>query len=430
MNKQHSICLLNDSFPPLVDGVANVMVNYAEQFLKHGFHPVVITPSHPQADDRSFAYPILRYPSIDLRKQTGYMAGFPFSPEVAHQVSKGKVSILHSHCPIVSTLMARELRQITDAPLVLTYHTKYDIDIANTIQSNALQISSKKALLNNINACDEVWTVSQGAGENLRMLGYEGDYTVMPNGVDLPRGRVDDDRIAATTGAWQFPECVPTYLFVGRLMWYKGIRIILDALAALKHEGLPFRMVFIGDGADRKAIEQYALDAGISEWCYFTGTIVEREFLRAWYCKADLFLFPSTFDTNGLVVREAAACSLPSVLIRGSAAAEGITDHRNGYLIDENPESLNQLLRNCRISGDKVRSVGETASQELYISWEESAAKVLEQYQMIDEKNRRGVYTRRHNASEKMLRLNGELMEGLGNIRHAVKRHTDHKGWV
>ena len=63
----------------------------------------------------------------------------------------------------MSTLMARELRQLTDAPLVLTYHTKYDVDIENAIHSKVLQSSSKKALLANINACDEVWTVSQGA---------------------------------------------------------------------------------------------------------------------------------------------------------------------------------------------------------------------------------------------------------------------------
>ena len=78
--------------------------------------------------------------------------------------------------------------------------------------------------------------------------------------------------------------------------------------------------------------------------CIFTGAIQDRNKIRAWYCRSDLFLFPSTFDTNGLVVREAAACDLPSVLIRGSSAAEGVKDGCSGFLIDENEQSMYALL--------------------------------------------------------------------------------------
>lgn len=64
------------------------------------------------------------------------------------------------------------------------------------------------------------------------------------------------------------------------------------------------------------------------------------ELLRAYYSRGDLFLFPSTFDTNGIVVREAAACALPALLVRGSCAAEGIDDGQTGLLMDENAQSL------------------------------------------------------------------------------------------
>ena len=164
MNSNSTICLLNDSFPPLIDGVANAVTNYAEQITERGGRAIVATPAHPQANDENFPYPVIRYPSVDLRKKTGYMAGIPFSPETARRISKENIALLHSHCPIVSTLLARELRQLTDAPLVLTNHTKFDIDIANAVPGKALQHGSIRALLENINACDEVWTVSKGAG--------------------------------------------------------------------------------------------------------------------------------------------------------------------------------------------------------------------------------------------------------------------------
>ncbi|MFR0768588.1 MAG: hypothetical protein ACLSHO_02310 [Dysosmobacter sp.] len=57
---------------------------------------------------------------------------------------------------------------------------------------------------------------------------------MMENGVDMPRGRVSEEAIAAATADYDLPEGVPVFLFVGRMMWYKGLRIILDALKLLQ----------------------------------------------------------------------------------------------------------------------------------------------------------------------------------------------------
>jgi len=138
--------------------------------------------------------------------------------------------------------------------------------------------------VSNISACDEVWAVSHGAGENLRSLGYEGDYIVMPNGVDMPCERATEEQIQAATNGYDLPQDVPVYLFVGRMMWYMGLRIIVDALARLKIENRDFRMVFIGDGDDREQIETYASDCGIRGKCIFTGAIRDRKRLRSGRC--------------------------------------------------------------------------------------------------------------------------------------------------
>lgn len=412
MNNNPTVCLLNDSFPPLIDGVANAVRNYAENLGKSGFDPMVITPAHPQAEDGERPYPVIRYPSLDLRDKTGYLAGIPFSPEIVRQLEGRKVAILHSHCPIASTILARELRAIVNVPLVLTYHTKFDIDIKAMIRSHLLQAGSKRALVENISACDEVWAVSHGAGENLRSLGYQGDYIVMPNGVDLPRGRVPQEQISAVTGGYDLPEGVPVYLFVGRIRWYKGLKIILDALAKLKSAGRDFRMVFVGDGSDKNDVESYAASLGLS--CIFTGAVSQRDTLRAWYCRGDLFLFPSTYDTNGIVVREAAACSLASVLITGSCAAEGVTSGRNGFLIEENADSLFSLLET--LTREKMRQVGQGAQRELYLSWEDAVAKASNRYEVVIDRFLSGKYPSRQRPLEHVLRKNGELMEDLSKI--------------
>ena len=74
-----NICLVNDSFPPAIDGVANAVTNYAK-IIQNGLgNSTVVTPFYPDADDSVFDFPVLRYPSIDMTKLVGYHAGFPFS---------------------------------------------------------------------------------------------------------------------------------------------------------------------------------------------------------------------------------------------------------------------------------------------------------------------------------------------------------------
>ena len=411
---ENAICLLNDSFAPVIDGVANAVMNYAKNLSSDEESSVVITPDYPGADDSQFPYPVLRYPSLDLRKSTGYTAGIPFAPELLRSLEPYHVQLLHSHCPIVSTMLARELRQVLDVPLILTYHTKFDIDIANIMHSRALQEASKRALLENINSCDEVWAVSQGAADNLRSLGYEGECVIMHNGVDLPRGRVRQAQIDAVTEGFDLPAQVPVYLFVGRIMWYKGLRIILDALAALDQEKRDFRMVFVGGGGDFDQVKAYSEKLGLAKKVFFAGPVHQREALRAWYCRADLFLFPSTFDTNGLVVREAAACALGSVLIAGSCAAEGVTNERNGLLIEENAQSLAHCL--CGLSKEAMSLIGSYAQKELYLSWEDAVKAARERYQVVIDRYNSGAYAPYRRHMEPIFKANGELMEGLARL--------------
>ena len=189
-----NVCLVNDSFPPEIDGVANAVTNYAKVLTDRKWSATVVTPDNPEADDSVYPFRVVRYPSVDMTKQVGYRAGLPFSAEIQGELERGGFDIIHSHCPISSTILARMLRDRINVPLVMTYHTKFDIDIANAVRGKLLQEEAKALLAANISACDEVWTVSRGAGENLRLLGYEGDYIVMPNGVDFPKGRVGDAR--------------------------------------------------------------------------------------------------------------------------------------------------------------------------------------------------------------------------------------------
>ncbi len=417
MEEKLSVCLINDSFPPLIDGVANTVKNYAEIINKNYGKAVVATPYHPSADDSKFPYKIVRFQSFNTEKYLNYRAGNPFKSETLEELKPENINIIHTHCPFASAFLARVLRAPLDAPVIFTYHTKFDVDIKKVIGSRYFQEKALSWLVDNIEACDDVWVVSEGAGENLRSIGYKGDYTVMPNGVDIPKGRVTEEEILAATKDYAIPENIPLYLFVGRMAWYKGLDITLESLSKLAEAGKDFRMAFVGGGFDKEEIEEYSKKLGIFEKCIFTGPIQDRNTIRAWYCRANLFLFPSVYDTNGLVVREAAACSLGSVLIKGSCASEGITEGETGFLCENTADSLFEKLIEIGENFELMKKVGETASEKIYISWEEAVKNAAKRYEFVLKNYREEKYKREETLSDEWLKTEGEILEGIVRAR-------------
>lgn len=398
------VCLLNESFPPVLDGVANVLINYAN-YLQDDYNAQIVvgTPRYPGANYNQYRYPVVAYSSFDTAAQAnGYRTGNPLVEKEVSKLAEFMPDIIHSHCPATATIIGRLLRERTGAPIVFTYHTKYDIDLRRYIKLKAMADETIKAMVGNIEACDEVWVVSRGAGESLKALGFRGDYIVMNNGVDFDKGRVSDEDVAKAIAGYDLPEDIPMFLFVGRIITYKGIPLILDALKQLSDSGQDFRMVFIGKGPDMDDMQAKAREYGFMDdndvpgKCIFTGPIYDRDVLRAWNTRADLFIFPSTFDTNGLVVREAAACGLASVLIEGSCAAEDITDGRNGFTIEENADAMAAFLKEACKDIPHLHEVGDNAMNEIYMSWKDAVGVAYDRYQVVLENYKKGNKTQRY----------------------------------
>lgn len=376
--------LFNDSFPPVIDGVSNAVLNYAQCIQKNHGDAVVATPWYPKVTD-DYPFTVYRYPSANISRRLGYRAGNPFDILLLHRLQQERLDILHTHCPFASSMLARTVRFQTGAPVVFTYHTKFDIDIEKRVALNPVRNASIRFLLANIYACDEVWVVSNGAGENLRSLGYTGEYVLMENGTDFSKGRSSQERLDALTAQYGIQKEETVFLFVGRMMWYKGVKLSIDGLKLAKEQGCRFKMFFVGDGADRPEIEAYARKSGLEDRCIFTGAIRDRELLRDYFCRSDLFLFPSTYDTNGIVVREAAACSCPSLLIEGSCAAEGIADGETGVVIRQDETSMAKAIAQACQNREAMAQIGRNATEKIYLSWEDAVAKAFKRYEVIIE---------------------------------------------
>ena len=378
------IGLFNDSFPPTIDGVANTVINYAGIIHEKFGDSVVITPKYPNVTD-NYPFPVFRYHSVKFSGELPYRIGNPFSPPAIREVHKMKLDLMHVHSPFASSVFAHEVALLhrKKIPTVFTYHTKFDIDIDRFIENKGFNIIARKFVLNNIQNADEVWAVSQGTIPSLRLIGYQGDVRIMPNGTDFPRGKAKASAVHEIDRVYRTENEELVFLYCGRMMWYKNLKITLDALKRIQSAGIRFRMFFVGDGPDRPAIEQYAGQIGLGDRTIFTGAICDREKVRAFFSRADLFLFPSTYDTAGLVVKEAAACGCAAALIENSCAAEGVEDGVSGLLCREEAADFAQKIAHAVQTPGFLKKLGAAAEEKLYYSWEDSVTAAFHRYEKI-----------------------------------------------
>lgn len=370
----------NDSFPPVMDGVAQAMLNYALWLNRKHATCCAVTPQHPMADDHE-EFQVIRFASMPMLIEKEYMLGLPeIAFRAAHLLESLPLDLVHAHCPFASGTLALMTARKMDIPLVATFHSKYADDFAQRLKAeNAGKIAAWYTAKFYAQA-DEVWTVNKSTAQTLMEYGYRGPVTVMPNGCDfLPMERTRANR-QKVLQQHRLPDR-PLLLFVGRLVEQKNVSLLLQALGMIKH--VDCSLMLVGDGENMPAYVKLASEMGVADRVRFTGPIRDRDALQKIYAAADLFTLPSVYDTDGLVKREAAACGCPSALIEGSNAAEGIVDGVNGFTSGLDTAAYAAMLEKVLANPDLLRSAGDAACKTVYISWEQVVDRVAEEYKRI-----------------------------------------------
>ena len=365
----------SESYPPTMDGVAGVVHNYCKELTRRGHHCLHVAPENKVAEAPP-EYEVMLYKSMKLSPKMPYRYGFPqVMPAFRKLVMERPFEILHVHTPFLAGRFAREIAHKKGIPLVATFHSKYYDDVLRATHSKSLSRWVVDEIVKFYESCDEVWTVNERTALVLKEYGYKGPIVVMQNGVDLTEGEMAGD--IRDLG---LKEDVPQLLFVGQQDFKKGTRQLLDACGILHREGMPFQLVMVGEGQDQIALAKQAGALGIGEQVLFTGKITDRARLMSIYRTARLFLFPSLYDTSGLVVREAALAGTPSLVVEGSCAAEGMEDGVNGYLCDGTPGDIAMKIREALPTAE---AVGQRARQTIPITWELIGGHIEERYKAL-----------------------------------------------
>ncbi len=211
--------------------------------------------------------------------------------------------------------------------------------------------------------------VSESTAPALRKRGMTGhDITVIPNGVDL-------NRLTPPTDGKRFSD--PTILYLGRLKRYKGVDLILRAVARLREQNIPVRLLIAGKGDHQESLQELHSRLGLGDIVKFLGYVPEEEKIRL-LRQSWIHVLTSPKEGWGISILEAAACGTPTVASDSPGLRDSVQDGRTGLLVPHgNVDVLSQALRSL-IEDEERRNEMGVAARDFAgnFAWEASARRM------------------------------------------------------
>lgn len=353
------IGLFTNNYLPFCGGVT-----VSVETLRHGLeargHEVwTFAPRFPAATDVTSR--VVRFPSVPAATYPEFPLAVPWSPRISRQVARLGLDVFHAHHPFLLGPAARRLARRHRRPLVFTYHTRYEkyahyVPLTRSlVEAAALRLSTRFAT-----RADAIIAPSAVVRDQLRARGVVAPIEVVPTGIDLQRFRPASR--GAARQALGLPAGIPVVLYVGRLDREKSVDRVLLAFDRLAGTLPRAQLWLVGQGKETEALRRIAAHLGAGDRVHFAG-VRAHDGLAVWYQAADLFLFASETETQGLVLAEAAACGLPAVAVTAPGCDEVVRDGETGILTKADAAALAEAAIGLLVDVDRRAAMAARARQ-------------------------------------------------------------------
>ncbi|HEY1074145.1 MAG TPA: glycosyltransferase [Patescibacteria group bacterium] len=333
---------------PLTNGVT-VAVDTLVQNLPSNFKSTIVAP---EAGNQNDPADVLRIPAI------GELWEYPIAQpwrtkHLVHYFANNGLDLVHVHHPFLMGMVGAKIAKKFKVPLVAHHHTLYEtyghyVKLPTSISDRIAKYGLGPWLhwyYDIFAECATIIVPSKATETSLRQMGVEASIRVIPTGVPLPKSEdispAKQQEIRCRYGIKSEDFLL---LYVGRLAKEKNLDLALQAFDALANEHTNLHFLFVGSGPEEESLREQAALSVAADRIHFAGR-QPRELLDPFYAAGDLFVFPSTTETQGLVTAEAQVAGTPSVVVNVGGACELVTDGMDGLVTAPTVADLSQSIR-------------------------------------------------------------------------------------
>ncbi|TDA65849.1 MAG: glycosyltransferase family 4 protein [Clostridia bacterium] len=329
------IGFFTDSYHPYTSGVVRSLEIFQEELRCRGHQVYIFAPNYPDCPPEE---DVFRFFSIPAVTQKNFTLAVPLSPTLSRRVKSLELDIVHVHSPfLLGSVGARWARRL-GLPLVFTYHTRYEEYVHYFPFFPQVSRPVVRYYVRDFsNRCNLVVAPSGSMAEKLQGDGVRSPVTVVPTGIRY--ARLQGGEPGWLRHRYGIPEGVPVLLYVGRLAREKNLEFLLEAFQQILRQEPECRLVMVGSGPAREELVRRAARLGVAGRLVFTGVLPPPEVANC-YQGADLFLFASLTETQGLVLVEAMAAGLPVVAVQAGGVTDVLQDGRQGFISQEKVQDL------------------------------------------------------------------------------------------
>jgi len=369
------ILFISDVYFPRINGVSTSIETFRHELRKLGHTVHLIAPDYPgSSSDES---EIMRVPSRQL----------PLDPEdrlmkfnwvMAHRekLRNEHYDIIHIQTPFVAHYLGTKLSRLLAIPCIETYHTFFEEYLHYYIPfvpKIMMGFVARRFSRHQGNSLDGMVVPSRPMMEVLRNYGVTAHAEVIPTGLEpesFVPGKGDDFR-----RKYGIAPDRPMLLFVGRVAHEKNIGFLLQVVDRVRKEIPEVLLLIAGAGPAREALEHQSGKLDLSGNVMFIGYLDRHTELNSCYHAADIFVFSSRTETQGLVLLEAMAQGVPVVSTAEMGTRDVLREGAGVWIAEEELEEFSgKVIKMLGDAGVRAR-LGE-AGREYSHGW--SAGKQAE----------------------------------------------------
>ncbi len=326
-----NIGFFTDAYIPLPNGVSTSVERCVRALENRGHEVSIIAPNVPNYKDKRknvYRLPSVRFVTADSR----FALHIP--NRVLLKIVKKDFDIIHAHNGGPISFLGWEIAKTRGIPYVFTYWTLID-RYTHYFWNGKLATPAVMRFVSRVicNYSDYLIVSTNRVKRELISYGVNQQIHILPTGIELEE--YNKIKKGFIRNKIKIGKDTRILLHVGRLGKEKSVDFLIKAFAEINKTLPNTVLVLVGSGTEEKALQELVIKLQLENRVHFLGSF-NPDSIPQVYADADIFLFASQTETQGMVIIEALASGLPIVAVKDEAFKNVVENNKNGYLVEKN----------------------------------------------------------------------------------------------